>query len=217
MSHFFTKASLRVGAKQTRELLVNSYREHQLLWDLFPKNPEGQRDFICRRTQHADKVEYYVVSKREPVQESALWLIHGSKPYQPKLSEGVTLAFELRANPVVAKNGQKHDVVMDLKKRLKVQEKKMSQSELEQTAGLEWINRKATQHGFSLDGHGVMVSNYQPITAKKRSQSGGISLRSLDFKGTLTVTDPDKFSQVLCSGIGSAKAFGCGLLLVRPV
>ncbi len=44
----------------------------------------------------------------------------------------------------------------------------------------------------------------------------GIALSTLDFEGQLQVTDPDHFLRNgLPAGIGPAKAFGCGLLLVR--
>lgn len=217
MNQYFSKASLRVDAKETRELLVNSYKEHQLLWQLFPELPDGERDFIYRRTQHADKIEYYVLSKREPALNSALWLVHGSKPYNPTLAEGRQLAFELRANPVVTKAGSKHDVVMNLKRTLKDSDEQLSQAELEHQAGMQWIQRQAVKHGFEVAEGSVMVSNYQKIAASKPSQSRSIQLRSLDFKGLLTVTDAGKFSSALSSGIGPAKAFGCGLLLVRPI
>ena len=40
-------------------------------------------------------------------------------------------------------------------------------------------------------------------------------LRTLDFGGILTVVDPERFIEALYQGVGSAKAFGCGLMLVR--
>jgi CRISPR system Cascade subunit CasE len=43
----------------------------------------------------------------------------------------------------------------------------------------------------------------------------GIALSTLDFEGGLAVTDPERLRVVLLAGIGPAKAFGCGLLLVR--
>ena len=39
----------------------------------------------------------------------------------------------------------------------------------------------------------------------------------MDFTGKLTVLDAAKFGAALTQGIGHAKAFGCGLLLVRRV
>jgi len=43
-----------------------------------------------------------------------------------------------------------------------------------------------------------------------------ISFSSIDCSGRLVVTDTDQFESALMSGIGPAKAFGCGLLLIRP-
>jgi CRISPR system Cascade subunit CasE len=45
----------------------------------------------------------------------------------------------------------------------------------------------------------------------------GIALSTLDFEGHLTVANAEIFRTALFSGIGPAKAFGCGLLLVRRV
>ncbi|MCI0421919.1 MAG: type I-E CRISPR-associated protein Cas6/Cse3/CasE [Acidobacteria bacterium] len=44
-----------------------------------------------------------------------------------------------------------------------------------------------------------------------------IELSTLDFEGVLLVTEPDRFLRALLSGIGPAKAFGCGLMLVRRI
>lgn len=37
----------------------------------------------------------------------------------------------------------------------------------------------------------------------------------VDFEGELQVTDLKRFTPILFNGIDPAKAFGCGLLLVR--
>ena len=44
-----------------------------------------------------------------------------------------------------------------------------------------------------------------------------IEYSTLDFAGILEVTDPERFQNTLFNGIGPAKGFGCGLLLVRRV
>ena len=38
---------------------------------------------------------------------------------------------------------------------------------------------------------------------------------TVDLSGELTVLEPEIFANALYDGIGHAKAFGCGLLLVR--
>jgi len=40
---------------------------------------------------------------------------------------------------------------------------------------------------------------------------------TVDLPRELVVTDAERFAITLASGIGRAKAFGCGLLLVRPL
>jgi CRISPR system Cascade subunit CasE len=40
---------------------------------------------------------------------------------------------------------------------------------------------------------------------------------SLDLSGEVEVTDAERFTQLLTIGIGPAKAFGCGLMLVRRI
>jgi len=52
-----------------------------------------------------------------------------------------------------------------------------------------------------------------PITSHKRGLTFGTAL----FEGQLKVTDSAKFRHALASGIGSGKAFGCGLLSLAPV
>ena len=44
-----------------------------------------------------------------------------------------------------------------------------------------------------------------------------LQFTTVDFSGQLAVTDPLAFVAALGSGIGRAKAFGCGLLLIRRV
>jgi CRISPR system Cascade subunit CasE len=44
-----------------------------------------------------------------------------------------------------------------------------------------------------------------------------IRFSAVDFSGELLVTDPKLFQQALFDGLGHAKAFGCGLLLVRRI
>ncbi len=44
-----------------------------------------------------------------------------------------------------------------------------------------------------------------------------IRFSTLDFEGILTVENTNEFTRMLFAGIGPAKAFGCGLMLVRRI
>jgi CRISPR system Cascade subunit CasE len=56
-----------------------------------------------------------------------------------------------------------------------------------------------------------MVENY----FSKKGHSGYHG--GVQFRGTLAVGDPVRFAETYHSGIGSAKGFGFGLLLLAPL
>jgi len=121
---YFSRVRLRPeilkSSQLNRVLENNSYGAHRLLWDLFT---EQKRSYLFReeiaREQLSDLAHargesvYYLVSKDKPVeQENSLFIVE-TKTYQPQLSIGQLLHFECRVNPVITRNGKKHDVVMD--------------------------------------------------------------------------------------------------------
>ncbi|MGO4759027.1 type I-E CRISPR-associated protein Cas6/Cse3/CasE, partial [Streptomyces sp. 2MCAF27] len=44
-----------------------------------------------------------------------------------------------------------------------------------------------------------------------------VTLTAVTFDGRLRVTDPDALRRTLTSGLGKAKAYGCGLMTLAPV
>jgi len=81
---------------------------------------------------------------------------------------------------------------------------------------MKWLARKGEQHGFSVKQFDVKIDNYQEYSVKPQGKPS-FTLRTLDFEGKLRIVQADRFKTGLFEGIGSAKAFGCGLMLVRRV
>jgi len=50
-----------------------------------------------------------------------------------------------------------------------------------------------------------------------RKEGRGGKLVTVTFEGNLWVKEPERFVNFLQNGVGPAKSFGCGLLLVRRV
>lgn len=210
-------------ARLLKMMSADDYRHHQFVWQLF--KGVAERDFLYRREDAGQWPRYYTVSSREPVDSESLWQIE-TKSYRPKLTEGMTLAFSLRVNPVVTRkdeNGkrQRHDVVMDYKRRigfkqLPTRERPLLQ-DIMRKAGLEWLETRAKNHGFSFEPGQVTVDGYEQHQSLKRGGAKPIRISTLDFGGLLRVTDTNAFEEVLCSGIGPAKGMGCGLMLVRRI
>ncbi|HQM47010.1 MAG TPA: type I-E CRISPR-associated protein Cas6/Cse3/CasE, partial [Smithellaceae bacterium] len=87
-----------------------------------------------------------------------------------------------------------------------------------QISGLQWLEERSVSHGFSIEPNNIRADGYRQHKFFKRKGNNPISLSTVDFNGILTVTEPDVFiDKCLFKGIGPAKGFGCGLMLVRCV
>lgn len=204
------------------------YDEHKWLWGFFPAPPGTKRDFLFRRRDVAGIPRFYVVSKRPPLGQNSAWNIQ-TRDYAPALEVGTRLGFDLRANPVITPHIQdgkrgRHDVVMQEKKRLlkerglarwqdwKDDDKPALYALVRETCGA-WLRSRASRLGFEADEESLAVDGYQRHSEK----NGELRFSTVDFSGELTVIDPTAFAVALRDGIGPAKAFGCGLLLVRRI
>jgi len=211
-----------------RERAVGPYEDHQWLWRFFPAPVGTRRDFLYRRLNVEAAPRFYCLSKRVPEDLSRVWRIE-TREYNPKLRTGDRLRFDLRANPVITQGGEgkkrRHDVVMQAKRKLLGQRglvkweqwvdgDKPTQYELIRTSCVPWLITRARQLGFSVIEDDLAIDAY----SQHRGKHERIRFSTVDFSGVLTVTEPRAFVEnALFTGVGHAKAFGCGLLLVRRV
>lgn len=120
----------------------------------------------------------------------------------------------------------RHDVIMAAKKGIGFKDlpydKRPHVATLIQEVGMTWLKEKGKEFGFVIEDNKekpqVRVDGYLQHKFYKRKGTKPIFLSTLDFSGTLTVIDPDMFvTKCLFGGIGPAKAFGCGLMLVKRI
>lgn len=209
------------------ERAAGPYEDHQSLWKFFPAEQGTARDHLFRRLDAEATPRFYVVSHRAPVVVGSSWRVR-TRDYAPKTQAGDRLRFDLRANPVVTHDfggkRKRHDVVMQAKKKLLAErdltaweqwqvEDKPPLYELVHQSCAAWLASRAQRLGFLVDADSLAVDGYTQHRGKREQ----IRFSTVDFSGELTVTDPTALNTALLSGIGHAKAFGCGLLLVRPV
>ncbi len=207
------------GLTQLRKLAVGPYAEHQILWTLWGHRPDAERDFQFRRVDGGVPA-YYLLSAVPPEAESPGWLIE-TKPFNPQIDEGSELAFELRANPVITRRepdgkSRRHDVVCDALRAQSAADEQ-GRADIERSAGLAWLARQSERHGFAFDPEMVRAGAYRQEQIRGAGQSRDIRYSSLDYSGRLTVTDAGAFLACVRSGLGKAKAFGCGLFLLRRI
>lgn len=205
-----------------------AYSAHQLLWQSFPDH-DGARPFLFRQEME-DSVEqgkspkglplFYVLSDRAPVSIAGLLEVQ-TKPFSPALRAGERLAFRLRANPTVARRveGVKHslrsDVLMAAKKPFPPGQRTSSECvDAMDHAARDWLASRAEGLGFRLPAQ-AEVGTYRQHVLQKSGRRDAIQFSTVDYEGLLEVIDPGRLVEALARGIGRAKAFGCGLMLLR--
>lgn len=192
------------------------YAEHRLIWSLFADGPDRTRDFLWRSEGPG---RFTALSARPPADPHGLFELD-FKPFEPDLRQGDRLRFDLRANPVVArraepgKRGKVRDVVMDALYATPRGARDDERWACIQSAGRAWLLRQGEANGFTPLGHPA-IDGYTRVRLPRQGGKEDAEFRSLDFSGELEVNDPERFLARLAQGYGKARAFGCGLMLIR--
>lgn len=185
---------------------------HKLLWAAFTDGPDRGRDFLWRE----EKAGVFLTLSARPPSPIDLFAPFEAKPFAPQLARGDRLSFALRANATRTKRGGgRVDVVMDALHSLAVEERAQARMVFAQREGAAWFARQGNKAGFAPSS--VVVDSYSThaLPDHRGPRKGQPQFGILDMNGTLEITDPEAFIAQLGQGFGRAKAFGCGLMLVR--
>ncbi|NUK19962.1 MULTISPECIES: type I-E CRISPR-associated protein Cas6/Cse3/CasE [Streptomyces] len=79
-----------------------------------------------------------------------------------------------------------------------------------------WLGRRLAEQGVDVAPHHIQVGERERITGIKGGNHA-ITVISRTFRARGTVQSPDTFHRALAEGLGPAKAYGCGLLLTKPL
>lgn len=228
---FLSRARLRRDAPiaALRDILLpaNEHRRaaatHRLVWTLFADSSDRERDFLWRE---GDGGTFYLLSARAPEDRHGIFDLDPPKPFAPILCPGDRLAFSLRVNPTIARKlergaserGRRCDVVMDALFRLPSGTRAAERQAAARAAGRAWLVAQGTKSGFEIDGPDEDERSFRAVAYRvlEVDRSGrAMRIGVLDVEGRLTVREPEAFLEALRKGFGRAKAFGCGLMLIR--
>lgn len=211
--------------RKDRKVYYDTYLLHQKIWALVSRDKNQKRSFLYRIEYDAfQNIEHiYLLASQQVTSQNDL-KIAVSPPYRPQLEAGERLYFKLRANPIVKRkeNGKpkEYGLIVDAKHQFKKNgrhyREQFSLDELTHEVGMKWLVRKGEQHGFAVKRFEVEIDNDREYAVNPQGKEF-FTLRTLDFEGVLSVVIPDLFVDALYKGIGSAKAFGCGLLMVKRI
>ncbi len=185
---------------------------HRLVWSLFDVESESRRPFVYR--QLGSEVPEFLIQSTIPPQPSPdLWEVE-TEAFDPPLETGLMVRFSICASPVVRdERRKKHDVVQDARKR----GDKRHPQEIAADLGTLWMVRQSERTGLDIDPDYVRAGNHRVYRFRKATRTPEITVTTIDIEGYAVVRDPERLREALVTGIGSAKAYGCGMLVVRPV
>lgn len=204
----------------------DAYDWHQRAWDAFPhldgarndrRGDDEVRHFLTRLDDKEGGYQLLILSPTEPRRPG--WCPDYEANWQTKsvadsFLEHSRYRFSLRANPtkkVTPKgaDGKRHG-----------QGKRVAVRDFAELTS--WLDRKATDRkakaaGFAIEPGTLRIAErgLYHFTKEKERRLGTLNI--VDFDGVLRVTDRNDFKAAFQNGIGSAKAFGCGLLILQPL
>ena len=168
-----------------------------------------------------------VVALADPDVSAALGLgqthQHGGmnvRPFPAQWAVGHTLGFEVRVRPIIreGKTGRERDAFLAAAE--KAQGSVLDRGEVY----TQWLRDVLARQGGAelLDAR---MTRYQQLGVTRKSQKGSagdvrhsrlVNGPDVVLVGQLRVTNSRAFSQLLANGIGRHRAFGFGLVLLRP-
>ena len=176
--------------------LGDPYRLHQWIWDSLPDDPDARRDFLFRSDVKDGVLRILLLSARIPSSDGdASWKT--TEMSETFLSHGA-YRFQLRANPTFRRSSDHRRLAIFGEIKIR-----------------EWFVRKFADAGCEL--HDLETTAPHKLQFRKGEGTRPGTLCAVDASGTFVVRDEAAFRTAFNAGIGPAKGFGFGLLLLQPV
>lgn len=198
---YLTRLTLDPRSAQARRDLGDAYEMHRTLARAFVADETSKPERFLWRLESGNNAWTAPVVLVQATAEgnwSALKTLPNylQRPVESKrltleewVEGGARYRFRFQANPTVSRQGKRYGLVGE-------------------TEQLAWLVRQGERHGFGVEAALVTASD----VLSSRKGDGHISVQRVCFDGVLQVRNLQAFGRALTSGIGPAKAFGCGLL-----
>jgi CRISPR system Cascade subunit CasE len=211
---YLSRLILNPRSRRVQKEIADPYQMHRSVMRAFPEDLTADSERVLFRSETPtggppvllvqsltvpdwgwlatdDGARGYLVETEEPNP----WV----KEFSLDLHAGQLLAFRLRANPTVKRNGKRLGLYREEEQ-------------------LGWAARKAERGGFRLLSARTSSEEVLDCVVHRPSRDENLQLLCVQFDGLLEVRDPVRLRRAVEMGIGSGKGFGFGLLsLARPV
>lgn len=176
--------------------LGDPYKLHQWIWDALPQDPDATRDFLFRSDVRHGILRVLLLSARAPTSASdSDWKT--TELSATFLSHG-SYRFQLRANPTLCRHSDHKRLALTNEEDIRA-----------------WFVRKFAAAGCEVQE--LETTAPRKIRFRKGGSTHPGTLCAVDASGQLVVKDEAAFRAAFDAGIGPAKGFGFGLLMLQPV
>ena len=226
----FTRAVLRRGdgasslARFLAEASERIGRGHQLVWSLFGDHGRV-RPFLYRGLGANASDGYLIYSAAPPEDRHGLWTLDRCDFTLPdRLRTGDLVAWSLRVNAVVKSGGKRHDVAVRALRHWKagaVPEPRPSVEQLAADVVPQWLAHRLVGHGLTCEPARMILEAHRRehflrnAGDKERDPHKQVVVWMSDVAGIGEVTDTGALQAAVRAGIGGARGYGCGMLLLR--
>ena len=142
-----------------------------------------------------------------------------SKPVPSEWRSGRRLGFDLRVRPIIrkaghsARPGAEIDVFQNQAEAYPNKEMPLSREEVYKN----WLTTKLNEAvGVNLELTKTKLISFQRTRSFRKPHARYIEGPDIVMRGVLSITDPDAFAQILARGVGRHRAYGYGMLLLKP-
>lgn len=207
-----TKFELNPARRGARSLLGSPQTMHAAVLAGFPSGESGR--VLWRVDRHQTGAYLYILSSEPPdlthlVEQAGrpatqTWDTRDYTPVIDRLRVGQTYGFRLSANPTRST-------------RVKDGERSQRVGHVTVDQQVHWLHSRADRLGMHLGREEEPSFRVVERGVRTFSRNGSrVTLAVAVFEGILEVSDPEALRSAITSGVGPAKAYGCGLLTLAP-
>ena len=238
---YLSRVPLNPLRRDTQKLLTNPQALHAAVLGGLPPAVQGRtlwRDEVRVLPSGATAVHVLALTPALPdwsaLIEQAGWsgseegrgLVRSLDPLLELVVMGREFGFKVRGNPVSSTKAPSNPTASQRRaleqpgrrRGIRVAERTVEQQ-------LRWFVQRS-QPGNGTWGF-ALVDPEEPTVSvvarehrsflKGREERHRVTLDRVTYEGRLRVTDPERLRAVLITGLGGAKAYGCGLLTLAPI
>lgn len=139
-----------------------------------------------------------------------------SKPMPASWKPGRRLGFEVLVRPIVrlGRGAERPGVEIDVFQREADRHPKGGMDRSREEVYADWLAERLQQRGAKLEE--ARLKSFQRVKTIRKLRAHATEGPHALMRGTLTIADPGKFAELVAHGVGRHRAYGYGMLLLRP-